>query len=331
MITSNGIGLYMATTKISVIVPVYKTEQYLDKCMQSVLHGSFGEIEVILIDDGSPNGVECEKYAAEDARVRVLRHEANKGLSAARNEGVRQAKSPYITFIDSDDWAKPSMMDDMYQLAMKHDAGIVSCGFIEYIGEKPRKDRNLTDETVMEGREAVRLSLLSEPAASHTACGKLYKRELFEGVEYPEGRIYEDAATTYLLYHKAKTVVHTKKQFYCYTMNSEGLTKSGFNPSSMDKLAAADEIICFVREAYPEYLNHAYCFKTVAAMRIAAKLTPKARKSYPDEYSIIKKIILSSGSEANRLLSNRHRVLLLLFKYCRPAFLYVWKRRLQAV
>jgi len=114
-------------------------------------------------------------------------------------------------------------------------------------------------------------------------------------------------------------------------MNIESLTKSGFNPSLMDKLVAVDEISGFVRDVYPELVDHAFCFKTVAALRIAADLTPRACKAHPDEYSTVKGIILSSGRASNRLLSNRHRVLLFLFKYCKTAFHYIWKIRLRAV
>ena len=321
----------MASSKISVIVPVYKTEQYLDKCMQSILRGTFKEIEVILIDDGSPDGSVCNKYAEEDNRVRIVHHKSNKGLSAVRNEGVYQAKSPYLSFIDSDDWVKSTIFDDMYQIAVTHDADIVSCGVTEFIDGKSRNEHNATNEIVMDGKEALRLSLLSDPAASHTAWGKLYKRELFEDVTYPEGRIHEDAATTYLLYHKSKNVIHTRKQLYCYAINNGGIANSGFKPVSTDKLIAADEIIEFTRIICPEYHDHALCFRVVSALRLAADLTSNVRKDYPKEYDVVKKILLSPESITNRFISNRHRVLLLLFKFCKPAFYYIWKGRLGTV
>lgn len=318
----------MASSEISVIVPVYKSEQHLDKCMQSILHSTFSNIEVILIDDGSPNGAVCDGYAANDNRVRVVRHGTNKGLSAVRNEGVRQAKSPYISFVDSDDWIMPSMLDDMYQLSIKHSADIVSCGVTEYIGGKPQNAHEFADTIAMDGKEALRLSLLSNSTASHTSWGKLYKRELFKGVTYPERRFHEDAATTYLLYQKAKKVIHTKKQLYCYTINNEGIANSGFKPASMDKLVAADEIINFAKKHCPEFLDYAFCFKMVSALRIAADFNAEIIQRYPNQYQEVRAILHSTKSKS---LSSRHKLLLILFKYCKPAFHYIWKRRLSSV
>jgi len=322
----------MDSLKISIIVPVYKSEQYLDKCMRSILNNTFTDIEVILIDDGSPDGSKCDEYALEDKRVRIFRHEVNKGLSAARNEGVRQATSPYISFVDSDDWIMPSALEDMYRLAQTHNADIVSCGVAEYQGGRPRNSETVDSDTVitMDGKEALKRSLIADPTASHTAWGKLYRAEIFDGITYPEGRIHEDAATTYLLYSKASKVVHVKKPLYCYAFNNEGISNSGFKPTSMNKLIAADEIIDYVRKNCSENLDHALCFKVVLALRLAADLTSKNAKKFPEQYQQVRAVLHNPSNARNKLLSSRHRLLLWLYKYCRPAFDYVWKKRLGA-
>ena len=323
----------MTNSKISVVVPVYKSEQYLDRCMCSILGSSFVDIEVILIDDGSPDGMLCDKYALEDKRVRVVRHEINKGLSAVRNEGVRQTRSPYISFIDSDDWILPSALSDMYRLARENSADIVSCGVAEHLKGNVYRGKDVACDSVvlMGGKEALKRSLLADPTASHTAWGKLYRTRLFEKVLYPEGRLYEDAATTYLLYAKAKKVVHTKKPLYCYAINNTGIANSGFKPSSMDKLIAADEIIAFIQRYAPEFLDYAFCFKVVSALRIAADFTSEVRYKYPSQYKEVRSILHDPKYTRSKSLSGRHRILILSFKYCKLAFHYMWKRRLNFV
>ena len=319
---------------ISVIVPVYNSEQYLDKCMKSILNSEFDNIEILLIDDGSPNGFLCDQYADIDKRVRVIRHEVNKGISAARNEGVRQSVAPYISFVDSDDWINSSMLSDIYQLAVKHDADIVSCGTTEYINKKPRNmpvpTENLNStEIIFEGKQVFEKSLLSDPMASHTAWGKLYKRSIFEGISYPEGRVYEDAATTYKLYYKSSKVVHSEKKLYNYRINSTGISNSGFKPDSMDKLKASDEILEFVDINCAESLYHAKCFKIVTVLRLAADFTSDVIKTYPQQYKVVRQFLIDPTNIKNPFLSNRHRMLLIFYRFCRPIFMVIWQRRLK--
>jgi len=321
----------MMTSKITIIVPVYKTEKYLDRCIRSILGGVFTDIEVLLVDDGSPDGFVCDEYAKKDSRVRVIRHNKNKGLSAARNEGLRQAQAAYIGFVDSDDWIHPSMYDDLYQLSMKYNADIVTCGMSEqtvYLAMTPY-DKSTPEITIMDGMDALKKSLVSEPTASHTAWGKLYKRDLFEGVEYPEKRVYEDAATTYRLYYRTKRVVHTSAQYYFYYIHSGSISNSGFNPRSMDKMTAADEIIDFANENNPDLLPYAECFKTVTALRLAASMSSDDKKKHMVEHKKIDQILLNPYYRKNRMLSKRHKFLMKLYKYCKPAFNAVWRKRLK--
>ncbi|MDR1913037.1 MAG: glycosyltransferase, partial [Clostridiales bacterium] len=206
----------MSGAKISIIIPVYRTERYLEKCVQSVLASEFREIEALLIDDGSPDnsGALCDKMAEKDARVRVV-HRVNQGLSAARNEGLRRASAPYVSFVDSDDWIHPQMFGELYRLIIEHNAQIASCGFLECpdSAEAFVKLPVTPQVNVLNGMTALSMLLMSRASASHTAWGKLYDRKLFDGVEYPVGRMYEDAATTYKLYYKCGKAVHIKAPY----------------------------------------------------------------------------------------------------------------------
>ena len=131
----------MEKTKISVIVPIYKVEKYLDRCVRSVLAQTFRDFELILVDDGSPDSCPqmCDDWAKKDSRIRVI-HQNNQGLSAARNTGIRAASGEYINFIDSDDWVADTLLSDLYRLLIKYDADISVCGFEKCSSEKQQSN-----------------------------------------------------------------------------------------------------------------------------------------------------------------------------------------------
>jgi len=316
--------------QVTVIIPVFNTEQYLDKCLNSVLGGTFKDIEVLIINDGSPDGEVCNVYPAIDNRVRVIHFKHNQGLSAARNEGLRQAAAPFISFVDSDDWIHPDKYAEMLRISTKYDASMVSCGFQEHaVNGRPPSTQSIKPQaaTLMSGEEALKRMLLADQSVAHTACGKLYKRELFNGVNYPEGRLYEDAATTYKLYYKANNVATTPARYYNYLIRRTGITGNGFTPSSMDKLKAASEITEFIERHCPKLTNHALCFSTITALRLAAGLSPKMAALYPAEYIEIETIL--KNSKPSPLLSTRHRCLLFLYKHCRFLYQALWDVRLR--
>jgi len=301
--------------------------------MRSILDGTFSDIEVLLIDDGSPNGSDCDIYAEKDKRVRVIRHSSNKGLSAARNEGLRQAQASFVGFIDSDDWIHPNMYNELYQRTMKYNADIVTCGVTEVTDYKLSHEMNVNAgaETIMNGMDALRRTLISEPSVSHTAWGKLYRRSLFENITYPLGRVYEDAATTYKLYFKAERVVTIPSIYYYYFIHKGSISNSGFDSKSMDKLIAANEIIDFILDNCPDLLPYAECFEIVSALRIAADFKPDVISAYKAEYAQIKQILTNPRNKKNPLLSIRHKIMLKLFRFCKPIFFAIWRKRLRLV
>ena len=314
--------------KISIIIPVYRTEQFLDKCVYSVLSSSFSDIEVFLVDDGSPDGLMCDKYPLEDERVRLIRFPQNRGLSAARNEGITLATSPYVSFVDSDDWVHPHMLERLFSLVVKHGAQIASCCATETVEGKRRMKltKQRKKEIVMDRTCAMGRLLLSDPCAPHMAWGKLYDRKLFENVRYPEGRLHEDAAVTYRLYHLADKVAHTHIGYYFYTIRDSSLSNKGFTHKSMDKLKAADEIIEFVRENCPELTLHAHCFRLVTALRLVADFDKAGRKTYETEYNKVRQILMEKP--ISPMLSSRHRLMLYVYKHCQPLYRFLWDLRL---
>ncbi len=236
---------------ISVIVPVYKVEKFLHRCVDSILAQSFLDFELILVDDGSPDncGAICETYAAADSRVRVI-HQENGGLSAARNTGIdwvfANSDSRYLAFVDSDDWVHPRFLECLYGAVEQTRCQISACGFVRTGGEALPED---VDESV--------LCLSADDFyCDNTICGgstavawnKLYHRSLFEGLRYPIGKLNEDEFTTYLAVYAAEKVAVTRAALYAYYQNPQGIMLSEWNPRRLHILEAFEQQIAFARE-----------------------------------------------------------------------------------
>ena len=224
--------------KLSIIIPVYRVETTLNRCVESVLNQNLDDFEVILVDDGSPDDCPqiCDAWAEKDARIQVI-HKANGGLSDARNAGVEKAHGDYITFVDSDDYIAP----DTYQpllaiLADKADVDIIEYPVFEHYGSKKQhllafpSDKEYTDMDDYWYRAQ---------AYKHTyACNKIYRRELFDDVRFPVGIAFEDANTLPLLLKKARKVMTANIGLYYYCYNPSGITATA-DGEALSKLLQA--------------------------------------------------------------------------------------------
>ena len=186
----------MKNDLISIIIPVYKVEKYLEKCIESVLKQTYTNLQIILVDDGSPDncGKICDEYDKKDSRIEVI-HKANGGLSDARNVGISKAKGRYIGFVDSDDYIKEDMYEILLNLIKKYDADVSICNLYDVI------DGNECIRNKENGiREYSRLDILKEVLLDKNiqsyAWNKLYEKELFDEIKYPIGKKYEDIGTT---------------------------------------------------------------------------------------------------------------------------------------
>ncbi|WP_049945684.1 glycosyltransferase [Butyrivibrio sp. LC3010] len=215
---------------ISVIVPVYKVEKYINKCIDSILEQSYSELDIILVDDGSPDncGVICDDYAKRDKRIRVI-HKKNGGLSSARNAALNDLKGKWVVCIDSDDYVHKDLIKRLYEAAKQYNADISICSHFEQEGDKLQITERIDDETQIFNRHDALLKLVEDKEIKSYAWGKLYKKELFDGVRYPDGRNYEDIATTYLLFDKAERVVKIPDYLYYYLIREDGIS---FNSST---------------------------------------------------------------------------------------------------
>lgn len=198
--------------KLSVIIPVYRTENTLDRCVESVLRQHVPEMEIILVDDGSPDKCPqmCDEWAQKDERIHVI-HKQNGGLSDARNAALDIAKGDFITFVDSDDWISPDTYAPLLDMMSDND-------ILEYSIANRLQLQECTYQDVNE-------YWLKAQAYTHTyAWNKIYRSQLFDEVRFPKGRIFEDVYTLPLLLRKARKVSTTARGFYHYTVNDKGIT-----------------------------------------------------------------------------------------------------------
>lgn len=240
--------------QISVIVPVYKVEPYLRRCVDSILAQTFANLELILVDDGSPDncGAICDEYAQKDSRVHVI-HQANGGPSAARNAGIdwvfANSDSEWLNFVDSDDWVHPQMLERLYHAVLEHNVKVSVCGY-----EKTDGEIHWTNTDAVQARLwPVEQFYVEHNVNATVAWGKLYARACFADIRYPVGKIHEDEYVTYRILFQFEQVAVLDMPMYAYFVNLEGITKSNWTISGLDGLKAREEKIAFFREKGYEF------------------------------------------------------------------------------
>ena len=211
---------------ISLIIPVYKVEKYLEKCIQSVINQTYENLQIILVDDGSPDncGKICDEYAKKDHRIEVI-HKSNGGLSDARNKGLEIAKGEYIGFVDSDDYIEADMYEVLYNLLKQYNADVSICNF--YTVSQGKISIKNADNGINEyNRIEILKEILLDKNIQSYAWNKLYKKELFDEIKYPIRKKYEDIGTTFYLLEKCNKVVVTGKSEYYYINRQDSIVNN---------------------------------------------------------------------------------------------------------
>lgn len=219
------VGSYM---KYSIIVPVYNVEQYLDCCVQSLIRQTFSDFEVILVDDGSSDssGKKCDVYAQQDLRIKTI-HKKNGGLSSARNVGMRIASGEYFIFIDSDDYVDIKLLSSVDVVVSRVNPDLVQFKNHTFIDGQGIENNNISENyEVLEGRKNIFDGYI-HGLVTRTAWNKVYRRELFLSIQYPEGRLAEDLATTYKLLELCNSVVCMDSELYFYRVRTGSIMGTG--------------------------------------------------------------------------------------------------------
>lgn len=243
----------MEQQKISVIVPVYRVEAFLDRCVQSIADQSYKNLEIILVDDGSPDNCPaiCDAWAEKDSRVKVV-HKQNGGLSDARNAGMAIATGELMGFVDSDDWITPDMYQHLHDLMAADHSDIAVCG-AEMVWEDGTPPRMLTKSgcCVLNQEEAMR-AIIEESWLKQPVWYKLYKTALIRDIPFPVGKYHEDVFWSYQAVARAQKVSVSDKVCYYYAQRSGSIMGEGYSLKRLDAVEAMVSRCRFVTEQFPE-------------------------------------------------------------------------------
>lgn len=308
--------------KISVIVPIYKVEEYLDACITSIVNQTYKNLEIILVDDGSPDlcGEMCDAWAKADERIKVI-HKENGGLSDARNAGMKAAGGELIGFVDSDDVIHPRMYERLAAM-MEETGSDISCCTVTRnleacIAGVDSHTASCPEIEVFDGIQALE-SLLSLDRISVTVWNKLYTREVIEDLYFPKGKYHEDEFWTYLVLSRAKKAAHTEQGYYGYRIRENSITNQKYTSRHLDHLDARAERLEYMEMHYPQFhslertnirfesiraMQLCYLFMDGRELEDCRERIHKIVKKYPLKYQDYK--ALPFGRKVWCFLSNR--------------------------
>ncbi len=313
---------------ISIIVPIYNVEEYLERCIQSLIRQTYSKIEILLIDDGSTDncGKICDSYEVLDNRIRVF-HKKNGGLSDARNYGIERCSGRYISFVDSDDYVADNYIELLYSILEKYSADITICAS-QYIYDKSFKQELVDGENIREYSSKDAIVDTLNIKISQRAWGKLYKRELFEKTRFPVGKLYEDLAVAYDLLLESSMVVYTDAPAYYYLIRSGSIMQSKFNIKHAEELEIIDEAMDKVVNNYPDLKKLANSRRIYSYFVVLRRVL---LSDNPDEYKDLRKDIRnrvryrSKGLLHDTKISRNIRVKLLLYKFGEKPYMMLQK------
>lgn len=263
---------------ITVIVPVYNVEKYLEKCLESIIKQTYKNLEIILVDDGSTDGSseKCDNCALQDTRINVI-HKENGGLSDARNVALNIMSGEYVTFIDSDDYVTNDYVEYLYNLIVIDDSDMSICCFEKTYNQDKELNNKKEKVEILSSRDAIEMYLYQKKLTASAWC-KMYKRELFSEIRYPIGYYYEDMAIICELMSISRNIVISNQKKYYYMQRSDSIMGGEFNLKKMQRIEIATQIKKFIDKKYPD-LNmaaNARCF--LAAIQTFREIPQK------DEY-----------------------------------------------
>lgn len=241
---------------VSVVIPVYNVQNYLRRCLDSVIEQTYYKLQIILVNDGSidDSGKICDEYKKKDKRIEVI-HKENGGLSDARNEGIKKAQGKYITFIDSDDEIAIDYIEFLYLLIVDNKADMSICSHVDvFEGKKKRHDWG-KGTILVENPQNTLEKMLYKDGFDVSAWAKMYPLSAFSDVEFPKGKIFEDAATTYKLIAKCSKIALGLVGKYYYYIRSNSIVNSSFSEKKLDLNKMTEEMCFYIENKYPELKN----------------------------------------------------------------------------
>lgn len=303
---------------ISVVVPIYGVEKFLKLCVDSILGQTYKNLEIFLVDDESPDQCPgwCDEYAKQDERVITL-HKKNGGLSDARNAVMDRLHGNYIVFVDSDDFLDISYIENLYRMIIKTKSDIAVCSWNEidenniYLPEFAEFDEH---QTQVWGKIRALRALLYQVPIDNSVWSKMYRRELFEGIYFPKGKLYEDFATMYKVFSRADKVCYNPYPGYQYMLRGTGIMLQNFTVKKMDLIDFADEMRTVLMKQYPELENAIWSRFFRANCHIYLQI-PSEKKYKKYRKRVEKNIRMSRGKVLRDRCSRRGTKLAALYTY----------------
>lgn len=298
--------------KISIIVPVYKVEPYIHKCIDSILNQTFKDFELILVDDGSPDrcGEICDEYAKKDNRIIVI-HKENGGQSTARNAALDIARGDYIGFVDSDDYIEKDMYELLYNMCVENDCDIANCSSTIYFKNKIKVNGG-HDLIIHNNREAMEAVTIGE-LYDECLWTKLIKRDLLNGLRIPEGIAYEDTAFTYKVIARANRVCCKGEAKYNYIKRDNSTMDRAVKNINADAVFVYDDMYKFMKKNYPDICDKVALKLANNTMNIMNLIIKQNEfYNYKDKYFNISKILNKYFNKTVRLKEYPRNVKILL-------------------
>lgn len=286
---------------VSIIVPIYNVEKYIKECIDSIINQTYKNLEIILVDDGSPDSCPkiCDEYSKKDKRIKVI-HKENGGLSSARNAGLDVAKGEYVSFIDSDDIVDEKFIETLYNLCIENNCDISECNFQRFEKDIVKSSNNCEIKVQTNHEMQERLYIPKYFARGIVVWNKLYKKYLYDDVRFPIGKLNEDEFTTYKVLYKCETsICVTEEELYYYRVNENSIMGKKFTAKRLDALEAYEERMSFYKNLgelelykltnvrYQETIESYFMIlmeSDKSLRKYIHNITRKARKNY-SEYS----------------------------------------------
>lgn len=243
---------------VSVIVPVYNVEQYLERCVNSILEQTYRNLEIFLVDDGSTDnsGYLCDDFEKKDNRIKVI-HKKNGGLSDARNVALDSISGKWVTFIDSDDWIDENYISHLLELAMSNDCDISIATYMDVVEDSEQKRKRKSGYIKMMDSMQALENLLYQRYFTTAAWCKLFKTDLFSEIRFPTGKLYEDVETIYRVFCKSKYLVYSSEVLYYYFQRQSSIVRDKFSLRKLDYVDNTKIVLHDVKNKYPDLVDAA--------------------------------------------------------------------------
>lgn len=314
---------------VSIIVPVYNVEEWLDECVESLVNQTYNNIEIILVDDGSTDksGIKCDEWSLKDDRIRVV-HKKNGGLSSARNAGLDVFRGDYVTFIDSDDYIEDVSIETMLREIKEQDVDIVRCAMNQVIGEEIVDKRDMDYEKKYSKEELLKGYYYYNDGMCGSVCDKLFKSHFFNDLRFPEGLNSEDYFVLFEIYLNANGMYYDNKCFYNYRLRENSIcTTSEITEHTFDKIKISDEIYRLTEKNISEYNFHAKAFQMLSRFFVYTEVLSEGhqwdnKKKWKKELRENKKTIIH-----NKNVGIKVRIQYFAFIYCTTLFIKILNKK----